>query len=146
MIRNISDRMFMLQINELKSSKIENGEISKRDEFIPQRLKTERRVSYVSVVTYEQPISHEEETNAKSIKALRRRPKCKAFRRNNTSDEIRTSTKLRVRTDRSAVVLVSIVILFLITHCYRLALKVYEVASPNAQTMETFKVCLALKR
>ena len=111
-----------------------------------QRLKTGRRVSYASVVTYEQPISHEEETTSKSIKALRRLARCKAFRRNNTNDEIKTSTKLRVRTDRSAVVLVSIVILFLITHCYRLALKVYEVASPNAQTMESFKVCFALNR
>ena len=56
------------------------------------------------------------------------------------------STKLTVRSDKSAAILVSIVVLFLITHCYRLALKVYEVASPNAQTMETFKMCLAMKR
>ena len=56
------------------------------------------------------------------------------------------STKLKVRTDRSAMVLVSIVILFLLTHSYRIALKVYEVASPNAHTIEKFKICFALKR
>ena len=56
------------------------------------------------------------------------------------------SSKLKVRTDRSAMVLVSIVILFLLTHSYRIALKVYEVASPNAHTIEKFKICFALKR
>jgi hypothetical protein len=59
---------------------------------------------------------------------------------------IPSSTKLRVRTDRSAMVLVSIVILFVLTHSYRIALKVYEVASPNAHTIEKFKICFALKR
>ena len=57
-----------------------------------------------------------------------------------------SSTKLKVRTDRSAMVLVTIVILFVLTHSYRIALKVYEVASPNAHTIEKFKICFALKR
>ena len=59
---------------------------------------------------------------------------------------IPSSTKLKVRTDRSAMVLVTIVILFVLTHSYRIALKVYEVASPNAHTIEKFKICFALKR
>ena len=121
--------------------------MSKRDQFILKNLPTERRVSYAPVATYDQPVFDDKKDSAKSFKTLSRRlTRCKAFRRNKSDDEIRKSTKLKVRTDRSAVVLVSIVILFLITHCYRLALKVYEVASPNAQTMETFKVCFALKR
>ena len=63
-----------------------------------------------------------------------------------TNDNTLQSSKLKVRTDRSAMVLVSIVILFLLTHSYRIALKVYEVASPNAHTIEKFKICFALKR
>ena len=62
------------------------------------------------------------------------------------NDNTLQSSKLKVRTDRSAMVLVSIVILFLLTHSYRIALKVYEVASPNAHTIEKFKICFALKR
>ena len=65
---------------------------------------------------------------------------------NITDGIIPSSTKLKVRTDRSAMVLVSIVILFVLTHSYRIALKVYEVASPNAHTIEKFKICFALKR
>ena len=70
----------------------------------------------------------------------------RSFTPSGQSMKAKKSTKLMVRSDKSATILVSIVVLFLITHCYRLALKVYEVASPNAQTMETFKMCLALKR
>ena len=65
---------------------------------------------------------------------------------NSINESTLQSTKLKVRTDRSAMVLVSIVILFLLTHSYRIALKVYEVASPNAHTIEKFKICFALKR
>ena len=138
---------YVFQINEVKSDEIENGQISKGDELILKNLQTRRKVSYASVVAYDHPILCKTESNSKSFKAFRHRlTRCKAFKDDKSDDEMKTSTKLKVRTDRSAVVLVSIVILFLITHCYRLALKVYEVASPNAQTMETFKVCFALKR
>ena len=54
--------------------------------------------------------------------------------------------KLKMRVDKSAKVLVSIVILFIVTHSYRLALKIYEVSSPNTSTMESFTICFALKR
>ena len=62
------------------------------------------------------------------------------------STTLTQSTKLKIRTEKSAKVLVFIVILFLATHIYRLALNIYEVSFPNAQTMETFKICFALKR
>ena len=55
-------------------------------------------------------------------------------------------TKLKVRTEGSALVLASIVVLFLVTHSFRLALKVYEVASPDTHTIQQFKICFALKR
>ena len=58
----------------------------------------------------------------------------------------RHPTKLKVRTDKSALILVTIVVLFIITHCYRLALKIYEVASPSAHTMESFEICYSLGR
>ena len=56
------------------------------------------------------------------------------------------STKLKVRTEKSAMVLGLIVILFIFTHSYRMALKLYELSSPNAHTIEKFKYCYALKR
>jgi hypothetical protein len=55
-------------------------------------------------------------------------------------------TKLKVRTERSAMMLGLIVLLFIFTHSYRIALKVYDVTSPNAHTMEKFKICYALRR
>ena len=56
------------------------------------------------------------------------------------------STKLKVRTEKSAIVFALMVILFLLTHSYRMALKVYEVALPNSFSVETFKMCFSLKR
>ena len=51
------------------------------------------------------------------------------------------SSKLNVRLDRSAMILASIVILFILTHSYRMALKTYEILSPNAHTIEKFNIC-----
>ena len=53
---------------------------------------------------------------------------------------------LKVRTEKSAIVFALIVTLFLLTHSYRMALKVYEVALPNSFSVETFKMCFSLKR
>ena len=58
----------------------------------------------------------------------------------------RTSSRLKVRTERSAMILGSIVVLFILTHCYRMALKIYELSSPNAHTIEKFKDCYSIKR
>ena len=84
--------------------------------------------------------------NVSSFEYIRRLTRGNAIRRHGNNSDVLSSTRLKVRTDRSAAVLVSIVILFMITHCYRLALKVYEVASPNRQTMESFQKCYALGR
>ena len=54
--------------------------------------------------------------------------------------------KFKVRTEASAMMLASIVILFMITHSFRIALKVSELASPNTNTIEKFKICYTLKR
>ena len=62
------------------------------------------------------------------------------------NEGIRQSTKLKVRTEKSAVVFALVVILFLLTHSYRMALKVYEVALPNSFSIERFKMCFSLKR
>ena len=56
------------------------------------------------------------------------------------------STKLKIRTDKSAKVLFSVVIMFLATHCYRIALKIYESTLPNTITINSFKICFNLKR
>ena len=55
--------------------------------------------------------------------------------------------KLKVRTEGSAMVLASIILLFLIAHSFRLAFKIYEInLANNALTIEKFKICFALKR
>ena len=56
------------------------------------------------------------------------------------------STKLKVATQKSSIVLALIVILFVIKHCYRMALKMYTVAFPDLHTLEKFKICFALQR
>ena len=56
------------------------------------------------------------------------------------------SKKLKVRTDKSAVVFTLVVILFLLTHSFRIALKLYEVALPNSFSVERFKLCFSLQR
>ena len=63
-----------------------------------------------------------------------------------SKEHILEPVKLKMRVDKSAKVLVSIVILLIVTHSYRLALKMYEVSSPNTNTMESFTICFALKR
>ena len=60
--------------------------------------------------------------------------------------EAKQSTKLKVRTEKSAVVFTLVVILFLLTHSYRIALKIYEVALPNSFSVERFKLCFSLQR
>ena len=73
-------------------------------------------------------------------------PKHKFFEDIPSKEHILGPVKLKMRVDKSAKVLVSIVILFIVTHSYRLALKMYEVSSPNTNTMESFTICFALKR
>ena len=51
------------------------------------------------------------------------------------------SSKLKIRLDRSAMLLASIVVLFILTHSYRIALKTYEITAPNANTNEKFNTC-----
>ena len=50
-------------------------------------------------------------------------------------------SQFRRRREKSTVILVTIVALFVMCHSYRLALKVHEVADPEAHTMERFLHC-----
>ena len=52
-----------------------------------------------------------------------------------------SSSKLKIRLDRSAMLLASIVVLFILTHSYRIALKTYEITAPNSNTNEKFNAC-----
>ena len=69
-----------------------------------------------------------------------------AARSSNENRSVKQPTKLKVRTEKSAVVFALVVILFLLTHSYRMALKVYEVALPNSFSIDRFKMCFSLKR
>ena len=54
--------------------------------------------------------------------------------------------KLRIRREKSAAILVAIVVLFVACHSYRLALRIYEVAFPKAHTMDNFKLCFDINK
>ena len=48
--------------------------------------------------------------------------------------------------EKSSLILVAIVLVFLLSHSFRLALKVYEVLMPQGNTFENFKRCFSLGR
>ena len=55
--------------------------------------------------------------------------------------------KLQVRTYKSAMVLISIVVFFTLTQSFRLSLKMFELfAAPNANKMQAFMICLVKNR
>ena len=66
--------------------------------------------------------------------------------RNEQSIPKHSPSRFKVRTERSAKILGSIVVLFILTHCYRMALKIFELSSPNAHTIEGFQTCYSQKR
>ena len=57
-----------------------------------------------------------------------------------------TNTDRHIPAEKSSLILVAIVLLFILTHSYRLALKVYEVLMPQGNTFENFKRCFSLGR
>ena len=64
----------------------------------------------------------------------------------NSSPRLKQPMKLKVRSEKSAIVFALIVTLFLLTHSYRMALKVYEVLMPNSFSVENVEMCFSLKR
>ena len=81
-------------------------------------------------------------------KTVFRRAKSEEACSNNSSlshNQLQMS-RLKVRTEKSAIILGLIVVLFIFTHCYRIAMKIYEVALPSSNTTEHFQVCFALRR
>ena len=60
---------------------------------------------------------------------------------------VQGSNRLEIRTYKSAIVLISIVIFFSLTQSFRIALKIFEVVSTrNTNTIKTFMTCLARNR
>ena len=55
-------------------------------------------------------------------------------------------TANRISTQKTTLILVTIVMLFLITHIYRLSLKLYEAFMPQATTEEFFLMCNRIGR
>ncbi len=45
------------------------------------------------------------------------------------------------RHEKTTIILVSIVVIFLVCHTYRLCLRLYELAHPENQTLRTFVAC-----
>ena len=56
-----------------------------------------------------------------------------------------TSTHLKISTYKSATILISMVILFLLTHFYRVTLKIYEITTPK-NNMKDFTFCMSKDR
>ena len=55
------------------------------------------------------------------------------------------SSHLKISTYKSATILISMVILFLLTHFYRVTLKIYEITTPK-NNMKDFKYCISKDR
>ena len=53
---------------------------------------------------------------------------------------------VQIPTEKSTLILVAIVLLFILTHSFRLALKMYEVLMPHGNTLESFERCLSVGR
>ena len=53
---------------------------------------------------------------------------------------------MQIPTEKSTIILVAIVVLFIITHSFRLSLKMYEVLIPHGNTLESFERCLSVGR
>ena len=60
--------------------------------------------------------------------------------------DIPNNADLHIPAEKSSLILVAIVVLFILTHSYRLALKVYEVLMPQGNTFQNFKRCFSLGR
>ena len=55
------------------------------------------------------------------------------------------SARLKITTHKSATILISMVVLFLLTHFYRVTLKIYEISTPK-NNMKDFTFCLSQNR
>ena len=64
----------------------------------------------------------------------------------NTHRDSPNNADRHIPAEKSSLILVAIVVLFILTHSYRLALKVYEVLMPQGNTFENFKRCFSLGR
>ena len=56
------------------------------------------------------------------------------------------SCRKKITTEKTSFILIAIVVLFLLTHSYRLAIKFYEALMPQSNTAETFDFCFSLGR
>ena len=54
--------------------------------------------------------------------------------------------QFRKKKEKSTAILVSIVVLFVLCHSYRLCLKIYEFAMPSSHVMDTFTYCFHKQR
>ena len=56
------------------------------------------------------------------------------------------NTDSNIPAEKSSLILVAIVLVFLLNHSFRLALKVYEALMPEENTYENYKRCFSLGR
>ena len=70
-------------------------------------------------------------------------PERSSFLLNTTNDGFR---KKRISTEKTTLILISIVVHFLFTHSYRLTIKFYEALMPQSSTEASFEQCFSLGR
>ena len=70
-------------------------------------------------------------------------PLCTCTKRNSIQIN---NNDAQVPAEKSSLILVTIVLLFIVTHSYRLALKLYEVLNPDKNTYENFQKCYSVGR
>ena len=91
-----------------------------------------------------------EKENCTSTKLYKKREERK-FETMINSRQVYLQKKIREKLEPPAkenteLVLLSIVLLFILTHSFRLAIKIYEVILPNSNTSEHFEECYSLGR
>ena len=56
------------------------------------------------------------------------------------------SCRKKITTEKTTFILIVIVVLFLITHSYRLSIRFYEALMPQSNTVDSFDFCFSLGR
>ena len=78
------------------------------------------------------------------IRTSKRSFKCKTKDMN--SSKRNTLATVHESKEKTYYMLLAIVLLFILTHSFRLAVKVYEIVMPNANTHENFEACYIIGR
>ena len=82
----------------------------------------------------------------KEVKKFKVVPNLKTHTANKMTQAMTGNTSLFQSKENSCAMLIAIVLLFITTHSFRLAIKVFEAVMPNMNTVENYVRCFMLGR